>query len=306
MWYLDNGCSNHMCGEKEAFSDLDESFRSSVKFGDNSKISVMGKGKVTIQTKGNSTHTITNVLFVPDLKTNLLSVGQLQEKGYEIFIKDGACQIQDAKLGLIAQVNMTANRMFPLYLHNTAHSSPTFAVKNLTPEEAWSGRKPTIDYFRIFGCIAYAHIPDEKRRKLDNKGEKCIFLGVSDKSKAYKLYNPSTMKIVISRYVLFDEKCTWSWNQNGVKESIPADFDDEEKVKQRMEKEQEDEATQIVPTDQSPLTAESQRPQCVRRRPAWMIDYEVTGVDQEAQEATWCLYFKVFNLRNGVLKLNSH
>jgi hypothetical protein len=46
----------------------------------------------------------------------------LQEKGYEISIKDGVCQIQDAKLGLIAQVNMTANRMFPLYLHNTTHS----------------------------------------------------------------------------------------------------------------------------------------------------------------------------------------
>lgn len=102
MWYLDTGCSKHMCGEKEAFSSLDESFRSSIKFGNSSKISVMGKGKVTIQTKGNSTHTITNVLFVPNLNTNLLSVGQLQEKGYEIFIKDGVCQIQDAKLGLIA------------------------------------------------------------------------------------------------------------------------------------------------------------------------------------------------------------
>lgn len=133
MWYLDTGCSNHMCGEKEAFSNLDESFRSSVKFGDNSKISVIGKGKVTIQTKGNSTHTIANVLFVPDLKTNLLSVGQLQEKGCEIFIKDGVCQIQDAKLGLIAQVNITANRMFPLYLHNTAHSC--FSEK--LEDEAW-------------------------------------------------------------------------------------------------------------------------------------------------------------------------
>jgi hypothetical protein len=81
---------------------LDESFRSFVKFGDNSMVSVMGKGKVTVQTKGNSTHTIAN--------------------GYEISIKDGVCQIQDAKLGLIAQVNMTANRMFPLYLHNTTHS----------------------------------------------------------------------------------------------------------------------------------------------------------------------------------------
>ena len=40
----------------------------------------MRKGNVTIQTKGNVTHTIANVLFVPNLKTNLLSVGKLQEK----------------------------------------------------------------------------------------------------------------------------------------------------------------------------------------------------------------------------------
>ena len=86
--------------------------------------------------------------------------------------------------------------------------SPTLTVQNMTQEEAWSGRKTAVDYFRIFGCIAYAHILDEKRRKLDNKGEKCIFLGVSDKLKAYKLYNPSTMKIVISRDVVFDEKGT--------------------------------------------------------------------------------------------------
>ena len=97
----------------------------------------MGKGKVTIQTKGNSIDTIANVFFffffVPDLKTNLLSVGQLQEKGYEIFIKYGVCQIQDAKLGLIAQVNMTANRMFALYLHNTAHLCFLAKLK----DEAW-------------------------------------------------------------------------------------------------------------------------------------------------------------------------
>ncbi|XP_068666404.1 uncharacterized protein [Aristolochia californica] len=87
MWYLDTGSSNHMCGENETFSDLNESFRSSIKFGDNSTISVMGKGKVTIQTKGNSTYTIANVLFVPDLKTNLLSVGQLQENGAKFLSK---------------------------------------------------------------------------------------------------------------------------------------------------------------------------------------------------------------------------
>lgn len=72
--------------------------------------------------------------------------------------------------------------------------SPTFSVQNMTPQEAWNGRRPSVDYFRIFGCVAYARIPEEKRRKLDDKGEKCIFLGVSEQSKAYKLYNPITKK----------------------------------------------------------------------------------------------------------------
>ena len=43
LWYLDTGCSNHMSGDKSAFSVLDESFRDNVKFGDDFRVSVMGK-----------------------------------------------------------------------------------------------------------------------------------------------------------------------------------------------------------------------------------------------------------------------
>ncbi|KAL5862320.1 hypothetical protein ACOSQ3_003607 [Xanthoceras sorbifolium] len=130
---IETGCSNHMCGDKSAFSELDESFRNIVKFGDNSTVSVMGKGNVSIRTKANFIQIISNVFFVPDLKTNLLSIGQLQEKGYEIIIKDGVWRIQDPKKDLIAQVNMTANRMFPLHLHNITNLCFSAKLKN----EAW-------------------------------------------------------------------------------------------------------------------------------------------------------------------------
>jgi len=43
LWYLDTSCSNHMNSDKYAFSILDESFRDNVKFGDDSKVFVMGK-----------------------------------------------------------------------------------------------------------------------------------------------------------------------------------------------------------------------------------------------------------------------
>lgn len=71
---------------------------------------------------------------------------------------------------------------------------PTLAVKNKTPEEAWSGLKPSVDHFRVFGCISHVHVPDNKRMKLDAKSFKCILLGVSEECKAYRLLDPISKK----------------------------------------------------------------------------------------------------------------
>ena len=68
--------------------------------------------------------------------------------------------------------------------------SPTKAVMNRTPYEAWHGRKPSVSHLRIFGCVAYALKHPQVRQKLDEKSEKCIFIGYCTQSKAYKLYNP--------------------------------------------------------------------------------------------------------------------
>lgn len=110
--------------------------------------------------------------------------------------------------------------------------SPTLAVQNLTPDETWSGEKPDAGHFRIFGCISYADILDEKGKKLNNKSEKCIFLGVGKNIKAYKLYNPRTKKTVISKEVVFDEEEFLLWNESKTKEQIQANFDGNENGKQ--------------------------------------------------------------------------
>uniref|UniRef100_A0A251RQU6 Putative ribonuclease H-like domain, Reverse transcriptase, RNA-dependent DNA polymerase n=1 Tax=Helianthus annuus TaxID=4232 RepID=A0A251RQU6_HELAN len=83
---------------------------------------------------------------------------------------------------------------------------------NQTPYEAWNGRKPNVDHLRVFGSLAYAHIPKQHRSKLNEKTEKTIFVGYSEQSKGYKLYNPHTNKIVISRDVVFDESKQWVVN----------------------------------------------------------------------------------------------
>jgi hypothetical protein len=57
----------------------------------------------------------------------------------------------------------------------------------------------------VFGCDAYVHVPKENRSKLDNKVEKCIFIGYKYGVKGYNLWNPETKKIVYSRDVVFRE-----------------------------------------------------------------------------------------------------
>jgi len=91
---------------------------------------------------------------------------------------------------------------------------PTLVVKNKTPAEMWNGHKPSVDYFRVFGCISHVHVPDSKRVKLDARSVKCILLGVSDESKAYKLFDPISNKIIISRDVVFEEDQQWTWDDD--------------------------------------------------------------------------------------------
>jgi uncharacterized protein YlaN (UPF0358 family) len=83
--------------------------------------------------------------------------------------------------------------------------SPTFSVKYMTPKEAWSGMKSSVQHFRIFGCIAYSHILDTQRKKLDDKISMCILLGLSEEYKAYHMYDLKRKKVVISRDVIFEE-----------------------------------------------------------------------------------------------------
>ncbi|MCO5561640.1 hypothetical protein L7F22_015261 [Adiantum nelumboides] len=82
---------------------------------------------------------------------------------------------------------------------------PTRALKTITPYESWYDRKPSVSYLRVFGCLAYAHIPQQLHGKLDDKAVKCIFVGYSSGSKGYRLYNPATNKIFESRDVIFAE-----------------------------------------------------------------------------------------------------
>ena len=87
--------------------------------------------------------------------------------------------------------------------------TPTAAIHDVMHEEKFSQRKHNLTHLKVFGCIAYVHVLNELRTKLDPKAKKCVFIGYSLEQKGYRCYNPITREIRVSRDVVFDEMSCW-------------------------------------------------------------------------------------------------
>ena len=89
---------------------------------------------------------------------------------------------------------------------------PTSVLKEGTPYQRWCGKKPDLSHMRVFGCVAYAHVPEIERRKLDKKAVKLRFVGYANNAKGYRLWDEDKRRILIRRDVVFNES-DFNWKQ---------------------------------------------------------------------------------------------
>lgn len=83
-WYIDSGCSSHMTSREDLLVDIDRGVKAKVQVGTGVLVEVEGKGTLIIETiKGR--RYIKEVMLVPGLAENLLSVGQMTEHGYFLY-----------------------------------------------------------------------------------------------------------------------------------------------------------------------------------------------------------------------------
>ena len=85
-------------------------------------------------------------------------------------------------------------------IHSKKHDS--------SPYELWKNRKPNINYFKVWGCLAHVRLPDQQLTKIGYRGVDCVFIGYSQTSKAYRFLNletPSPHTIIESLHANFFE-----------------------------------------------------------------------------------------------------
>ena len=97
-----------MTGSKEAFYELDD-VTGTVKFGDSSRVAIRGRDTIIFRSQNGEHHTLMDVYYIPQLRSSIVSIGQLNERGCEVLIESGILKIRDQERRLLAKVNCSCN-----------------------------------------------------------------------------------------------------------------------------------------------------------------------------------------------------
>ncbi|GJW32580.1 retrovirus-related pol polyprotein from transposon TNT 1-94 [Tanacetum coccineum] len=208
LWVVDSGCSKHMMGDRSLLRNFVEKFIGTVRFGNDNFAAITGYGDYI---HGNIT--ICHVYYVEGLGQQT-SLGQgcsshpfvnvqcnfYKGHGY------GSTTSEAARTMLIfsrlpeflwaeavATACFTQNRS----IINTRH--------NKTPYELLRGRKPNVEYFHVFGSLCYLTNDRDDLGKMKPKADIGVFIGYSETSRGFQIYNRRTKRIMETIHVKFDE-----------------------------------------------------------------------------------------------------
>ncbi len=140
-WYVDSCASEHMCSDRAVFTSLVRG-SSTILLGDNSTLAVEGVGEVRMSWKRSNRKpfdaNVTNVHFVPSLKTNLLSVSALLKKGCEVRFDQNGCHIY--RDGEVIGLGKPEGDLFRLELASTTYALAAGQIEQVKPLEVWHRR----------------------------------------------------------------------------------------------------------------------------------------------------------------------
>jgi hypothetical protein len=133
QWVLDTGALNHMSGSQAAFSGISGRTVGTMRFADGSVVFIEGVGTVVYECKNGEHRTLTGVYYIPQLWTSIISIGQLDECGYEVRIRSGVLSLRDENQKLLARIQRGLRRLYKVELRI---ARPVCLLAH-TGDEAW-------------------------------------------------------------------------------------------------------------------------------------------------------------------------
>jgi hypothetical protein len=116
-WCLDTGATHHITGRREFYTELDSDVQGFVKFRDASGMEIKGVGSVIFAAKSSEHRLLTGVYYITALRNSIISLGQLDESGSRVEIKNGVMRIWDRHHRLLAKVTRGTNQLYILNVH---------------------------------------------------------------------------------------------------------------------------------------------------------------------------------------------
>lgn len=108
------------------------------------------------------------------------------------------------KYFLIATHDIRLNTLWGEVVSNVTYvlnRCPTKKLEEIVSLEMWTRDKQIMSHMKVFGSACYKHVPDSKRRKLDDKSRIKLLVGYNNTS-AYKPYCPVTNKVEFNKDVI--------------------------------------------------------------------------------------------------------
>nr|GEW30935.1 hypothetical protein [Tanacetum cinerariifolium] len=202
LFIIDSGCSKYMTGNLKLLINFVEKFMGTVKFGNDQIAPILGY------------RDLKSTCYICDLTGNdLLTEGiHHQTSVARTPEQNGVVERRNRTLVEAARTMLSAAKV-PLFFWAKAIATTCFTQNRSlvnprhekTPYHIINERKPSVKFFHIFGSLCYIVRDGENLDKMKEKGDACIFVGYSTKSRAYRVFNKRTRVIVETIHVNFDE-----------------------------------------------------------------------------------------------------
>eukprot|EP00253_Pinus_taeda_P011474 PITA_11474 len=117
VWFLESGASFHMTGDQDLFSDLDEKdLRVHIEMGDDGRYSATDIGTISFERESGKPFVLKEVMHVPGLKKNLISVVMLEDKGYDVVFSEGKAFLRSKTTGETRKIGVRVKNLYQLHV----------------------------------------------------------------------------------------------------------------------------------------------------------------------------------------------